>query len=481
MTSAGNRIRAARLLLSAFALGLTFAVVVGASSPVSAQADRRDDAGADAELAQRYAPIIMVQQHSAACAEGEPYVPASVDSVLGQPGVVLRGPDKAILREQPTAADLGAAAPDTYLDLPGDALSPGCDYEQWFASTGSAKHPTTYARVATDPDHPDQIALQYWLFWVYNDWNDRHEGDWEMLQIVFDASSADEALSTTPVEVNVAQHEGSERRAWSDVQRQGDRPIVFPATGSHATYYTAHRWFGKSAASGFGCDDTRAPSSAIEPAVVLLPDHVTGVDDPFAWLSFEGRWGELQPSFNNGPTGPTTKDQWTHPIDWMETDGRTSSVSIPEVGTGVTDFFCSASERGSLLFIAFLDHPVLIAIAIGAIVGLIVFAVRRTRSEPRGPRPDQCLTPQWSDHSCRGTAAAQGLATVRADLAGGADRRSLGGRGAAARLADPVVLRHRRPGRPHKRIRGCHSSARRRVGHGSGRDLRARGDHGGGE
>ena len=96
----------------------------------------------------------------------------------------------------------------------------------------------------TDPDHPDQIALQYWLFWVYNDWNDRHEGDWEMLQIVFDVSSADEALSTTPVEVNVAQHEGSERRAWSDVQRQGDRPIVFPATGSHATYYTAHRWFG---------------------------------------------------------------------------------------------------------------------------------------------------------------------------------------------------------------------------------------------
>ena len=103
---------------------------------------------------------------------------------------------------------------------------------------------------------------------------------------------------------------------------------------------------------------------------------MTGVDDPFAWLSFEGRWGELQPSFNNGPTGPTTKDQWTHPIDWMETDGRTSSVSIPEVGTGVTDFFCWASERGSLLFIAFLDRPVLIAIAIGAIVGLIVFAVR---------------------------------------------------------------------------------------------------------
>ena len=67
------------------------------------------------------------------------------------PASCFGGPDKAILREQPTAADLGAAAPDTYLDLPGDALSPGCDYEQWFASTGSAKHPTTYARVADRP------------------------------------------------------------------------------------------------------------------------------------------------------------------------------------------------------------------------------------------------------------------------------------------------------------------------------------------
>ncbi len=361
--------------------------MLGVSTPIRAESDRNVDSGSDAQLAERYAPIIMVQRQGAACGDGEPYAPASVDAVLGQPGVVLRGPDKAIVREQPTAADLAAAGPDTYVDLPGNALAPGCDYEQWFESTGSDGHPTTYARVATDSDHPDQIALQYWLFWVYNDWNDRHEGDWEMLQIVFDARSADEALLTTPVEVNVAQHEGSERRAWTDVQRRDDRPMVYAGTGSHATYYSAHRWFGKSAASGFGCDDTRAPSTPIEPAVVLLPDHVTGVDDPFAWLSFEGRWGERQPSFNNGPTGPVTKDQWAHPIDWMEAEGRTSSVSIPEAGTGVTDFFCRASTRGSLLFIAFLDRPYLIAIAIVVVVGLIVFGIRRTRWNPAAPDP----------------------------------------------------------------------------------------------
>ena len=338
-------------------------------------------------MAAHYAPLVLIQQHAAACGDGEPYVPAAVDSVLGQDGVVLRGPDGAVIRDRPTAADLGSAGPDAYLDLPGNALSPGCDYEQWFKATGSEKHPTTYARVATDTNHPDQIALQYWLFWVYNDWNDRHEGDWEMLQIIFDARSADEALSTTPAEVNVAQHEGSERREWTDVQRQGDRPMVYPGAGSHATYYSAHRWFGKSAASGFGCDDTRAPSTVVDPAVVMLPDTVSGVDDPFAWVTFEGRWGERQPSFNNGPTGPVTKDQWSHPIDWMETEGRTSSVSVPELGTGVTDFFCSASARGSMLFIAFLDRPYLIALAIVVVVGLIVFAIRRTRWNPADPDP----------------------------------------------------------------------------------------------
>ncbi len=481
MTSADTRTRTARLRLSAVGLGLTLASVLGASAPVRAESDRHVESGADAQLAERYAPIIMVQRQDSACGDGEPFAPASVDSVLDQPGVVLRGPDESIVREQPTAADLGSAGPDTYLDLPGNALSPGCDYERWFKSTGSDQHPTTYARIATDSDHPDQIALQYWLFWVYNDWNDRHEGDWEMLQIVFNARSADEALSTTPVEVNVAQHEGSERRAWSDVQRHGDRPVVFPGTGSHATYYSAHRWFGKSAASGFGCDDTRAPSTPIEPAVVLLPDHVSGADDPFAWLSFQGRWGERQPSFNNGPTGPTTKDQWAHPIDWMETEGRTSSVSIPEAGTAVTDFFCRASTRGSLLFIAFLDRPYLIALAVVIVVGLIVLGIRRTRWKPSRARPDRRCTPQRPDPSGRGITAAQGLAALRADLVGGAHRGPRRGRSSAARPDDPMVLPDRRPGRPH-RWNGCHRRARRRwIGQHPGRDLRGcRNDDGGG-
>lgn len=349
--------------------------------------DARAATTPEQELAERYAPVIRVQEHPEPCGDGEPYSPAPVEAVLGGPDVVLRAGDNTIITTAPTADDLAAAPADAYLDLPGNALEPRCDYETWFDRTGTKATPTVYSRVATDADEPGRLALQYWVFWVYNDWNDRHEGDWEMLQIAFDADDAATALTMAPVEVAVAQHEGSERRAWDRVEKVGDHPVVYPATGSHATYYTPSRWFGKSAASGFGCDDTRGPSTSIEPTVVMLPDGTPAAGDPFAWLAFEGRWGERQPSFNNGPTGPITKDQWAHPIVWMEEEGRDGSVSLPPLGTRVTDFFCSASEKGSILFINFLDEPWLVAIAVAAVVALVVVGVKRTLWSPDQPLP----------------------------------------------------------------------------------------------
>ena len=75
---------------------------------------------------------------------------------------------------------------------------------------GSA--PTTYAHVATDPDRPGKLVLQYWFFYVYNDWNNLHEGDWENVQLVFDARDAREALEREPVSIGYSQHEGAEAR-----------------------------------------------------------------------------------------------------------------------------------------------------------------------------------------------------------------------------------------------------------------------------
>ena len=67
-----------------------------------------------------------------------------------------------------------------------------------------------YARVVTDPAYPGRLALQYWFFYVFNDFNDKHEGDWEMIQLDFDAADGAGA-HPTPVEVGYSQHEGAER------------------------------------------------------------------------------------------------------------------------------------------------------------------------------------------------------------------------------------------------------------------------------
>ena len=73
---------------------------------------------------------------------------------------------------------------------------------------------------------------------------------------------------------------------------------------------------------------------------------VAAAEAAFPWIAFEGRWGELQKAFFNGPTGPNLKTQWTQPITWSE-GWRDRSYAVPAggaFGTGATDFFCSGGR-----------------------------------------------------------------------------------------------------------------------------------------
>jgi hypothetical protein len=314
-----------------------------------------------AALVARYAPIVAVVSQKRACGRGEPYRPTAVEAVLGQSDVVLRVPASGTVIKAPSARDLAAAPADSNLDLPGRTLRPGCTYEKRFQRATTAPA-VTYARLARDAEHPDLVVLQYWFFWVYNDWNDLHEGDWEMFQIVF---AADERGSPqgAPLEMIAAQLEGGEVRDWEEAERVGNRPVVYASEGSHALYYSADRWFGRSSSTGFGCDSTRKPSTRLEPDVVVLPESI----DPtgrFAWLLFAGRWGEKQPTFNNGPEGPMAKTQWEHPIPWRDDSGRPSSISLPGDGSQAVDAFCSLVGSVSKAFNQFLDRPLLVVLVI---------------------------------------------------------------------------------------------------------------------
>ena len=135
--------------------------------------------------------------------------------------------------------------------------------------------PTTYAHVVTDPRIPGKLALQYWFFYVFNDFNNKHEGDWEMIQLDFDAATrAARRSARSRSLVGYSQHEGAESAHWGDSKLEivdGTHPVVYPALGSHANYYTSALYLGRSAAQGVGCDDTTGPSRELRPKVALIP------------------------------------------------------------------------------------------------------------------------------------------------------------------------------------------------------------------
>ena len=89
--------------------------------------------------------------------------------------------------------------------------------------------------------------LQYWVFYLYNDWrfsfdgaND-HEADWEMACIYL---AKDDDGDLHPEWVAYASHDYSGddlRRRWDDPELQlvGEHPVIYAGAGSHASYFQA--------------------------------------------------------------------------------------------------------------------------------------------------------------------------------------------------------------------------------------------------
>ena len=341
-------------------------------------------------LAERFAPVVQVVEQAEECGPGEPYEPMDVELLFDEPTVALRGPWKPtdLVEIGPTAADL-AGLYEYHLDFPGDALDPGCDYERWARRLTEGEAPAVYAHVATDPGYPGKLALQYWFFYAFNDFNNLHEGDWEMIQLVFDAEDEREALAEDPVEIGYSSHEGAERADWDDdkLELDGTHPVVYPAAGSHANKFTQALYIGSSADAGVGCDDTNGPHVELRPTVKTIPSDPGEARAAFPWIAYEGRWGELQEAFFNGPTGPNLKRQWTEPITWSE-GWRDRSYAVPTggvLGTDATDFFCTAVETGSGVLISLLRNPGPTLVVLAAILALLVYLIARATWRPVVP------------------------------------------------------------------------------------------------
>ncbi len=195
-----------------------------------------------------------------------------------------------------------------------------------------------------------------------------------------------------PSAVAFAQHDGGERSDPDDgkIEWQGTHIVAHPSSGSHADYYESAVWLGWGEnGSGFGCDYSDEPDEELPVEIVLIPSEIDPAG-PFAWLTYEGLWGEREePSMFTGPTGPNMKPRWDAPITWGD-DIRGSSLPVPiqtTIGPSVSNVFCGAAEFGATLVRVFpIDPKVVSGVIVALFAGFLILAAMAWRYFARAVR-----------------------------------------------------------------------------------------------
>jgi hypothetical protein len=180
-----------------------------------------------------------------------------------------------------------------------------------YQSVMSSYDYTIYYRTTNDTTTGSTV-IQYWMFYAFNKGElNQHEGDWEMVQIVFD--------NDAPSWVAYSQHHSGQKATWSQVEKDGNHIKVYVARGSHANYLRSY-----SGKFGIASDIVGANGK------ILNPDEYTldTLEDK-TWIDFERRWGEVAETEANaieasilgqaGPEGPKYRENgemWNNPVGW---------------------------------------------------------------------------------------------------------------------------------------------------------------------
>lgn len=297
-------------------------VLILSSSLHSSSKAQRDDT--DLALAQQFAPVLYF--HPA-----EVFRPQSVDVILNTARLsqARRNWIDINILTQVSLSDLLVYTDPSYaLDAwYGDEGS--SDYKNYSAHrdyyenvlSPEAGGPaiTAYARVTRSGDGSN-VTIQYWLFYYYNDWFNKHEGDWEMIEVILDEANS-------PEWVVLSQHHGGTRRSWTQTLIEDEtHPAVYVALGSHANYFWGPENYPNGTTVGslnIEVMDRTGDFGRIIPEVVQLPGRDELTSDPAAWaglewLQFKGRWGQAAPHLDfGGPLGPADKGrQWEAAYEW---------------------------------------------------------------------------------------------------------------------------------------------------------------------
>jgi hypothetical protein len=266
---------------------------------------------ATADLLKRHKPALKYDSQ-------ESYFSDSAAEWTDNPGNVLLSGGKKLAEAEHglTPAFLGAIYPDGSEAADKDLISdPHNDYRAQARKLHANPRYANRMYGHAVADSKGDLWLQYWFFYFYNDYNligsflkaGLHEGDWEMVQIRLKDETPDLAV--------YAQHTAADTRKWSqvDLVPGTDRPLVYVARGSHASYFEPGRhwtghWF------DYADGKRRSPDVAL--------NVVVEGKDSWRWIGWPGFWGDTKkgpsPLDADSPRGPARHDQWDDPLSLVQ-------------------------------------------------------------------------------------------------------------------------------------------------------------------
>jgi len=269
-------------------------------------------------LLKKYAPVLYFHPD-------EEFFPKSIDSMLNESDLML---DKLwtddMIDEMPIAVEsLGYdnVTEDYYLDMV-DA-SGGYTGVNIPDPNRFHKYPyNVYGRV--DNRHESLIVLQYWFFYPYNNWYNKHEGDWEMIQIILNKTIGD----PIPLVATYSYHHDANTSDWINIEKiNGTHPKVFVAKGGHASYWDlSERTY----------NTKKENVSQTGPKLVLNENYtLTEMGNSTDWINFLGTWGEPGSFGTGGPNSPANirynrnePNRWDEPLKFAESTRSSDTTAI---------------------------------------------------------------------------------------------------------------------------------------------------------
>lgn len=261
------------------------------------------------DLASTYAPCMHF-------ASGELFLPTNLSYHIDNSVLKLKldGNNSLLIDASPTITSIANYTTGPYFldNKLGGFQEIKDDYTSKMASLGYI----VYARVTSDAGN---FIVQYWFFYAYNNAAlNQHEGDWEMIEIILDATE-------TPTYAVYSQHFAGERASWNDVEKiDQTHPRVYAGLGSHANYFRPYQ--GKIGLE----NDVLGTAITLQPTdpdykIVLLGEMGAGNHPALQdWMEYGGRWGDwanLADTWRGaaGPKGPGHEenyDKWFSPTSW---------------------------------------------------------------------------------------------------------------------------------------------------------------------